>query len=596
MWLKWSTVEGQQLLKPDQLFAWGDVSGEPLSPSPFVSPPSTSKRSHSVPVFERVDLGESGEEDGEGNDITDELREKHHRKCEYEERRMRKLEKEQLVHDRYKLQERQEALEALELEDSEDIPEEIIALSSGISLEDRPLALELQQKLLYDNNHMLQRYDQLLKSDIKGRVYPKPQYSSDPSPFDVRKVDDKGTYSASQQMRDLEQRVFKMDMQSPFRIRLKIPPSTKKLMKTSQSNPGSPLTRFSVNRTPTTPKGSEKSPAALSLAADARLSSQSDVKNKYRTSHRSLVAFGVNIPNEIDKQREFSLIDAANGFGVWSGVGQEYNAKKMWEEALSYRDRGEAYIFASTSASSAQPTVSLPMATPRPGLAGHGPPATSTPSNAEVVQGNLPEQQEDCLQVISPAPPQSPTTSREKYAQLSTPKRGKKRGRKPTMVPESAKKKPVPGRGRGRPPRNKNLVDQLKAGIKPDGESEQQKPTIKGKGITYVYGKFRGRRKITDPLVLSTNPELKAASEKETKTETSPTQQTQTATAEAMRTPSKKTEKLLSKSQTQPNDETESTPAKPKSIVDSSVEAVQDSKPAPKKRGRGRPPERKKTS
>ncbi|TIA71937.1 hypothetical protein E3P91_02328 [Wallemia ichthyophaga] len=521
--------DGQPLLEPDQLFAVGDVAGQPLSPSPSPSPsPSLSPSQRQPPPakvtdatpFERVDVGCS-DDDGDGVvDITDELREKHHKRCEYDERRIRKLEKEQLVHDRYKLQEKQDALAALELEDSEDIPEEVIALSSGISLEDRPLALELQQKLLYENDKMLQRYELLLKSDIKGRVYPKPQYSSNPSPFDVRCVGDKGTYSSSEQMRSLEQRVFKVDMQSPFRVRLKMPPSTRKSLKSSQNILASPLSRFRTPLTPKTPAAAaatSNAPSALSIAADARLTSRSQDKSR-RKSQRSLVAFGVNIPNEIDKEREFSLVDAAEGYGLWTGTENEFDSRRMWEDALSCRERGEAHVFATTSADAAKPTVSLPvgtMTTPKRTLAGAD--AASASASASTSTTPASDEMEWVESPASPSSPPSstPKTSREMYAQLSTPKRGKKRGRKSPMRAESSKSikidnkktSSVTGRGRGRPPRygenveNKPQEPKLKPGTVTS--------TIRGKGITYVYGKFRGRRKITDPFVLKANPGLR---------------------------------------------------------------------------------------
>ncbi|TIA88276.1 hypothetical protein E3P99_02702 [Wallemia hederae] len=595
--------DGQPLLESSQVFAWGDIKGQSVDPSPRSSPPSTSKCTYSVPAFERVPLGDSDEEDREEEEITDDVRERHHKKCEYEERRMRKLEKEQLMHDRYKMQEKQEALEALELKDSEDVPEDVIAVSSGISLQDRPLALELQQKLLYENGKMLRRYEQLLKFEVKGRVWPTLQYDSKPSPFDVRKVDDKGPYSAGQQIRDLEQRVFKTSKQSPFRIRLKVPPSTQKYLKASHTTtPDSPLARATINRIPKTPKLYEQPPSALSLAADARLKRKGDDNKRQKKSRRTTVAFGLNIPIEIDKEREFNLVDAADGFGIWSGVGQEYNAKAIWEEALDYRDRGEPYIFASTSVSAAQPTISLPTLTPVPK---NPVSARSTPPPAKKIIDAM-FKREAPQPSTSSAPPQSPSMAQKRYAELMTPKKGKKRGRKPT-IPESAKKKPVPGRGRGRPP-SKKLVDQLKAGVNPNEAKDE--PTVKGKGITYVYGKFRGRRKITDPLVLKTNPELRAASDAKAAEDGTPADASvdksvdasvDTGVEEAEEASKKQTKqttltsnggvsKLLVEKVEEPEEAAQTQHNGHQSIAEKLADVTEDVKQPTKKRGRGRPP------
>ncbi|TIB90854.1 hypothetical protein E3Q19_02634 [Wallemia mellicola] len=476
-------LESQPLLDSSQRFIWSTIEGDRLPPSPSLAPFEASTSSYPVPRFERVELGDSDDEDDAVEYISEELYEKTHRKYEYEEKRMRRLEKEQLYHERYKLHEKQEALEQLELEDSDDMPQEIIALSSGISAADRPLAYVLQQKLLYENDKMLERYDQLLKPDYKGKTTISPYYRSTPSPFDVRSVGDKSLYNPSPQMRNLEVRVFKRDMQSPLRVKLKIPPSTKKIIAMSQKSPKSPLSQSIL--TAHTLKSFIKPPSALMIAADARLKAPNQEIANSRKSHRSLVAFGVNIPNEIDKHREFSLIDAADGFGIWSGVGQEYNAKSIWEEAISCRVRGEKYDFSSKK-------IVMPE-TKAPSIG-----TISTPritSNRHNLQSDTQDAKELKLWQESPFPPQSPSAMRKRYAEVSTPKRGRKRKHRDSVV-ESAKK--VPGRGRGRPPKNKADSSDVK------GEKEtEKKPTIKGNGITYVYGAFRGRRKITDPLVQS---------------------------------------------------------------------------------------------
>lgn len=476
-------LESQPLLDSSQRFIWSTIEGARLPPSPSLAPFEASTSSYPIPRFERIELGDSDDEDDTVEYISEELYEKTHRKYEYEEKRMRRLEKEQLYHERYKLHEKQEALEQLELEDSDDMPQEIIALSSGISAADRPLAYILQQKLLYENDKMLERYDQLLKPDYKGKTMISPYYRSTPSPFDVRSVGDKTLYNPSPQMRNLEVRVFKRDMQSPFRVKLKIPPSAKKIIAMSQKSPKSPLSQSIL--TAQTFKTFAKPPSALMIAADARLKAPNQEVANSRKSHRSLVAFGVNIPNEIDKYRDFSLIDAADGFGIWSGVGQEYNAKSIWEEAISCRTRGKEYDFSSTNMpmpetkSSSIETISTPRIT----------------SNRHNLQNDTQDAKESKLWYESPVPPSSPSAMRKRYAEVSTPKRGRKRKHRDSVV-ESAKK--VPGRGRGRPPKNKTDS----SGVKIEKEAEK-KPTIKGNGITYVYGAFRGRRKITDPLVQS---------------------------------------------------------------------------------------------
>ena len=341
---------------------------EKLSQSPSFMPNSyestSSKRiedaeEDSIPSFKCLNLGESDDDDldfnDEGDVDDDDLYfERMHRKFEYEEKRIRTHEKESLVHDQYKLQERLESIKALDLMEKEHHKQNYFAPSGGISLVNRPLAYKLQQKLIYEDEKLLERYNQLLKSDKINRN----SFNSQPFPLDVREINDLDSYDPSIVVKDLEERVFKYSQQSPLKVKLKISKSAKQLIAKQRKErklSGSD-NLYKLQQTFLSPNSNSNSNSyfnsidnninsgcALLNASISKLQFGSKYDKSSRRSHRSLVAFGVNIPKEINKYREFDLVSASDGWGIWSGVGQEHTAKKTWLEILNHRKQGIPY-------------------------------------------------------------------------------------------------------------------------------------------------------------------------------------------------------------------------------------------------------------